>query len=393
MAPQNVSASTSNGDLDSAPEVQEPLQDELRRARKRATDRKSQRQHRERQRTYIRQLEGTIETLKASLAQSNNGQVSTLLEEQERLRARCKQLEATILRIAGLASSVSEQKLDSKDADLESERYEGADGPCVPLTVQQTPPPDDIISTFAEQPQALCDPPLSSLDQGPHRTPCAAVLEIPDPVPTRELDFFDLSDCFPVASVDEVDLAQVDKAAADMPTLEADGRQDSMERCIASILDGTAVSLDVLPASIIRPSPLAAEQRAHTSSWNSLPVHLSMPKVSNDMGAWDSIIMKMVNEARLQYRCGLFPVEEPSLRNVLSAQSTDVLASRLYHHICSYGPMPLHLLLSIFWIQYVLLRWYVLGTRVDFLRIPEFMRPTDLERRIPHRPCIGMFAW
>ncbi|KAJ4187787.1 hypothetical protein NW767_012253 [Fusarium falciforme] len=359
MAPQNASVSASNGDLDSAPEVQEPPQDELRRARKRATDRKSQRQHRERQRTYIRQLEGTIETLKTSLAQSNNGQVSTLLEEQERLRARCKQLEATILRISGLASSVSEQKQDSKDADLESERHGGADVPCAPLTVQQTPPPDDIISAFDGQPQALCDLPLSSLDQDSHQTPYAAVLEIPDPVPTRELDFFDLSDCFPVASADDdldADLAQTDKAAADMPTLEVDGRQDSMERCIASMLDGTAVSLDVLPASIIRPSPLAAEPRAHTSSWGSLPVHLSLPKVSNDMGPWDNIIMKMVNEARLQYRCGLFPVEEPSLRNVLSAQSTDVLASRLYHYICSYGPMPLHLLLSIFWIQYVLLR-------------------------------------
>lgn len=359
MAPQNTSVS------DSAPEVQEPPQDELRRARKRATDRKSQRQHRERQRTYIRQLEGTIETLKTSLAQSNNGQVSTLLEEQERLRARCKQLEAVILRIGGLASSVSEQKLDSKDADLESERHVGADVPCAPLTVQQTPPPDDIISAFDGQSQALCNPPLSSLDRDSHLTPYAAVLEIPDPVPTQELDFFDLSDCFPVASVDDgidADPAQTDKAAADMPTLEVDGRQDSMERCIASILDGTAVSLDVLPASIIRPSPLAAEQRAHTSSWGSLPVHLSMPKVSNDMGPWDNIIMKMVNEARLQYRCGLFPVEEPSLRNVLSAQSTDVLASRLYHHICSYGPMPLHLLLSIFWIQYVLLR--VCCTRV-----------------------------
>ncbi|KAL2686707.1 hypothetical protein Neosp_004248 [[Neocosmospora] mangrovei] len=157
MAPQNASVSVSNGDLDSPPEVQEPPQDEVRRARKRATDRKSQRQHRERQRTYIRQLEGTIETLKTSLAQSNNGQVSTLLEEQERLRARCKQLETTILRIGGLASSVSEQKLDSKDVDLESERHEGAD---VPQTAQQTPPPDD---PFSEQSQALCDPPLSSL--------------------------------------------------------------------------------------------------------------------------------------------------------------------------------------------------------------------------------------
>jgi hypothetical protein len=83
MAPQNVSVSASNGDPDSAPDVQEPPQDELRRARKRATDCRSQRQHRERQRTYIRQLEATIETLKTSLAQSNISEIPTLLEEQE----------------------------------------------------------------------------------------------------------------------------------------------------------------------------------------------------------------------------------------------------------------------------------------------------------------------
>lgn len=38
-------------------------------------------------------------------------------------------------------------------------------------------------------------------------------------------------------------------------------------------------------------------------------------------------------------------------------------------------------------------QWYVIGTQAAYLQVPDFMRPTDLERRIPHSVSIGMLVW
>ncbi|KAH7019646.1 hypothetical protein EDB80DRAFT_701247 [Ilyonectria destructans] len=409
MASPSNSHSTNNDHLDTAPN---PSKDERRRARKRATDRNSQRQHRQRQQAYVRQLEETVQSFKTSFAQSSNSEIAVLLKEQERLVARCQKLEATLLRINGLANSVNEgeRAVDEPAPDPECPSFAGgAHEPSAPPAVQQTKPLGDVSSASSGCSQASCDPLLSSLDQDAQPVPSVTVLDMPDTIMPQELDYFDLSDCLPAVSMDhasDIDAAQAKTAAPDKnnptavtaegDTFEANGLDPSLERCITSILDGTAVSLDVLPMSLIRPDPptpdiATTQPRLH--SWGSSPPYLCFARFSNDLGSWDTAIMKMVNEARLQHRCGQFPTEEPSLRGVLSSQSTDVLASRLYHYICSSGPIPLHLMLSIFWVQYLLLRWYVLETLVDFLRIPEFMRPTDLEGRIPHRPCVGMLVW
>ncbi|OAG07508.1 uncharacterized protein CC84DRAFT_665299 [Paraphaeosphaeria sporulosa] len=71
--------------------------DESQRARKRATDRKSQRNHRERQRAYVQQLEQSLATLKA--AAHSDQLVSSLLAEIDRLQKKCTTLEAQVARI------------------------------------------------------------------------------------------------------------------------------------------------------------------------------------------------------------------------------------------------------------------------------------------------------
>lgn len=38
-------------------------------------------------------------------------------------------------------------------------------------------------------------------------------------------------------------------------------------------------------------------------------------------------------------------------------------------------------------------QWRVRTTVEDFLRVPDFLRPTSLERRVPHQLCINMIVW
>lgn len=71
---------------------------------------------------------------------------------------------------------------------------------------------------------------------------------------------------------------------------------------------------------------------------------------------WDRLLFGIIDEAKTQHATGLYPTQKPTLRSVLSNRSSDVLAYRLYHFICGYGPMPLHNLLAIFWVQYLALR-------------------------------------
>jgi hypothetical protein len=90
--------------------------DAVRRARKRATDRKSQRSHRERQRAYVRGLEETLESLRA--ASSNDQRVLSLLSEQEALRRRCAALESQLARIRTIASEGGDNSSTSPENDL-----------------------------------------------------------------------------------------------------------------------------------------------------------------------------------------------------------------------------------------------------------------------------------
>lgn len=360
MASRNDMAGAGDGDWDSAPHAQGPPKDDLRRARKRATDRKSQRQHRERQRAHIRQLEETVEKFKASFSQSGGGENAALLRENERLVERCKTLEAALLRIGSLASATSE----GPDA--------GADGRRTSSEVRQvTELVESASSSSWQRPPTSCGTSAFPVDQGPRQIADAPVVEVADTVPSLDLDFLDLTECMPTPPRNDIDasgmhLAQADAGRAsdgqaieamndsdvnDLEELQGSANHGAAENQLASLAAGG----DLLPSLVAYPDPLL-DTPIQSTSWDSLPPHLAFPNVSADLGRWDTIIVKMIKEARHQYQCGQLSPDEPSLKTVLSRKSTDVLASCLFHHICSFGAVPLHLLLSIFWVQYLLLR-------------------------------------
>lgn len=78
----------------------EAMNENSRKARKRATDRKAQRDHRLRQKEYLRHLEKTIEELRVE--RPRDDVICELLEEKSRLQARCHALATRLSRVRSL---------------------------------------------------------------------------------------------------------------------------------------------------------------------------------------------------------------------------------------------------------------------------------------------------
>jgi len=71
----------------------------------------------------------------------------------------------------------------------------------------------------------------------------------------------------------------------------------------------------------------------------------------------DAFIVSALEEARSEHQQGRFnTTERVTLKKILATPPLDCLSFRLFHYICGYGPMPLHNLLAIFWVQYLFLR-------------------------------------
>lgn len=74
--------------------------EQSRKARKRATDRKAQQEHRLRQKEYVRNLEKTVDELKAE--RPRDEVIRELLEEKSRLQERCHALATRLSRVRTL---------------------------------------------------------------------------------------------------------------------------------------------------------------------------------------------------------------------------------------------------------------------------------------------------
>ncbi|PKY03188.1 hypothetical protein P168DRAFT_328252 [Aspergillus campestris IBT 28561] len=298
--------------MEAADAIDDPInptdKEKIRRARKRATDRQSQRDHRERQRIYIRQLEETVQSYKDAFSSNGSSDLAALLKEQERLQARCKSLEAALARIKKLASDV----------------HVGDDVGCTD---------QDPQNLFARNPQqaSVSTSPSAELDSSgpsdglPHvGQPVSGTraMDMSIGLPSHEMDYFDLScDRTPVFNTTMPLIHQEDR-------VEELRAGDDLDRCIASMVDGTATDPSLVPDSIAMRTPLLTEPVIPIDFNGALPTHPSFPKLSHSMGKWDEILLSMVDEARLQHRRGQFGMNEPSLRSLLGdlIGSTDVFA-------------------------------------------------------------------
>ena len=310
--------------------------EKIRRARKRATDRQSQRDHRERQRIYIRQLEETVQSYKDAFSADGTSNLAALLKEQERLQARCKSLEVALARIKNLASAV----------------HVGDDVGCSDQDPQSLFARNPQQASTSTSPSAEFDSsgPSDGLPHAGQPVSDARVVDVSTELPSHEMDYFDLSCDHTAVSNTTMSLINQEDRVDEL------GAGDDLDCCIASMVNGTTTGLSLVPDPVAMQAPLLTEPAIPTDFSGDLPTHPSFPKLSHAMGKWDEILLSMVDEARLQHRRGQFGTSEPSLRSLLSDKSTDILAYRLFHHINYYQSIPLHILLSIFWVQYLSLR-------------------------------------
>lgn len=80
------------------------------------------------------------------------------------------------------------------------------------------------------------------------------------------------------------------------------------------------------------------------------------PRYCSPTSKSDTAFLEMIIEARREHLQGRFNISQPSLQRLLSGTPTDTLSFRLFNWLRGYGPMPLHLLVAIFWTQYLFLR-------------------------------------
>jgi hypothetical protein len=369
-----------------ATEATESDKERTRRARKRITDRKSQQQHRQRQRAYVRELEETVQAYKQSCAQNGSVDVATLLSENEQLRKRCQNLESLLAKINNLSSghgiihfqatasspdsteqtaspeTKSTQATSAHDHDHEphsNASQEGQDHHFSGLPGITQGPATASAST-SPNPLSNMSLPLFGEDTGESATSVASGLRYPNTVSDNlfaRAPSVDVDDpAAPAGTREDENDAQLYPLQHELESQEG-ASIEAMDRFLASIVDGTAISLDIVPMSLTTRDPLLSRLCGPQASvTDEALTYMVYPTTTAPSCQWDNFMQRVINEAKAQHSLGQFPTSAPTLRAVLSRQSSDVLASRLYHWLSSYLPMPLHMFLAIFWVQYLFLR-------------------------------------
>ncbi|KPI42814.1 uncharacterized protein AB675_1782 [Cyphellophora attinorum] len=121
---------------------------------------------------------------------------------------------------------------------------------------------------------------------------------------------------------------------------------------------------------------------------------LTFPRYCSPVSYSDKHVCSFIEEGRRELQQGHFEARTaPTLKRLLSDPPFDCLSFRLLQFIKRYGAVPLQNLLFTFWVQYLFLRWQILGTSESYYQMPVFMRPSALECIVPHRPFIGMLVW
>ncbi|KAF2742824.1 hypothetical protein M011DRAFT_481294 [Sporormia fimetaria CBS 119925] len=305
-----------------------------RRERKRATDRKSQRNHRERQRAYIKDLERTVAALNS--ASTGDERLAALLAENEAFRKKCGALLSQLTRIRTIASETDPQP-----------------------STQISDTAHQITTT--EHQYAICADDGMRLLEAPGDELLPDTSNEHEQNPDRNED---------IGTFMDNDLVLQVADCLDLP--------DALQ-----LLDS---------GPLLEPTaPLAAHPFCEESAL--LAPCPSLPRFSRPQGSADKTLQAMIEEARSEHEAGRFDTSTPSLKRLLSNAPADILSFRLFHYINSYGPMPMHWMLATFWVQYLYLRWHVLQTAEAHAAVPYFMRPTALEYTIPHRICISMLVW
>lgn len=292
-----MASTASSPDLNAGPLPRSPNAARL--ARKRATDRRSQRNHRERHRAYVRGLEETIALLRST--SDADERVAVLSAENETLRNRCRALATRLNRIRTIAG----------------ENTTRTDIPTQSVSPRTSCNLDTLMGNIgfpsAEVPADL-DENLEPLNESSVNRLFANPDDID--VPGQQLE------------ADETTVEDYSDLLGTFPALQED----------------TALSLVTFEAPFLLENPTPCDF--------SPPV----PEYARPQGSADKLLHAMLEEAIVEHHAGRFDTSKPSLNRLLANGPVDLLSFRLFHYINQYGAMPMHWMLAIFWVQYLYLR-------------------------------------
>ena len=323
-------------------------QEEARRERKRATDRKSQRDHRERQKAYIRQLEETVKNLRAD--STTDERLATLLNEQERLQKANARLNSQLERVRNIVLSDDDARKSSApmpaaDDLIRSTTPDCAERRSARATKAMSSPGPQSYSSFHLHPglsESLLHSDLAQVD-------LSGAAEVVAPTGCNMT---------PIVSVPMMPPCATASLATNHPVC---GCMNNVASCMPLTLQPGSkppVMSQSLPHAV-PPQPLAHSIPTSILSESldvSLPGPTVMPAYCNPVGSGDAHLMAMLEEARAEHRAGRFNPARPSLRQLLVERPYDILSFRLFNYIRGYGAMPLHLMLGVFYTHYMVLR-------------------------------------
>lgn len=299
-----------------------------RRIRKRATDRKSQKKHRERQRSYIQQLEASLESLTSS--KDTDDGIATLLASRDHYKSRYEDALVRIVRVRELLCVA--KATDDKDND--------------PTLF------DDPVPVAAA---AATAPSQTSSITGANSFPS---IDTSDLVFLPSTSLADTDGCVGpltanVTSTPTVDsLFETFALGYENPVCYGSSDDSGSLQLSFNTLD---VSYQQQPLPLHLPCPPPGGTSSSMDGMIDEHLHLCLPRYSPPVGPGDRQITSMLVEASHEYAANSFDLTPPTLQRLLSPKA-DLLAFRLYNYIAAYGPMPMHVMLAIFWTQYLLLR-------------------------------------
>jgi regulator of replication initiation timing len=319
---------------------------ERRRARKRATDRKAQKGHRERREAYVKQLESSIKTLTEQ--QTNDDRIKALLEENNILKEEQSRLRARLHRVHALTAACEpntdgETNLEShmKSPPLRAtvDVHESEDGFGDIAAAQIFYETGGVSANFADisDDRQVVDP-FDGLDgsQSIEQSVNSNSLSIEEYFGTA------LSDFTAGQNRQDGNCRQVDGVPTSSETALVPQKLDS--------------SLWALTTSNVSDNPLLCTNSHSKAMHDPLLEHISLPRYCEPIGPADKMLETFLEEARAEHRESRFDASEPTLSSLLSDPPKTVLAFRLFNFISGAGPMPLHIFLSVFWVQSLLLR-------------------------------------
>lgn len=328
---------------------------ERRRARKRATDRKAQQSHRERREAYVKQLETSLRSLTEQ--HTADDRYKALHEENVSLREQRSRLQARLRQIYNLADIAIPNDLCAVSGNDSAAGRDSGNSPAgtrdaCGVGMETTSP--ILADATQQEPGRGCEGGAATTENIP------LVRDMRDDLDGTQDNLFDdlgaadftLGDGVIFSELDLPQNCSLVLGAAHPP--QHDNHMPA-QGDLPSPSWGSGLSFDRLVPEARAFACLPVSSRLGIGISCSSDI-VSIPRYCPPVGIADKMLTNFLEEARLEHRNARFDTSEPSLSRLLSDPPHTVLAFRLFHFLSGARPMPLHIFMGIFWLQYLVLR-------------------------------------